>query len=96
VRRIADARAAANFSELVFRCSSSVSSVAARAAAFFWSFADVAAVADGTARIRARRSSAPPSSGQHVIDISRVQKGASIIVIAIRNFGDCGAMPSGA
>ncbi len=77
-----------------FWCSSSVSSEAARVAAFVWSFADAAVVAGGTARIRARPSCAPPGNGRHVSGISRVPKGASITGTAIRNFGDCGGMLS--
>jgi hypothetical protein len=71
-----------------------VSSEAARVAAFVWSFAEAAAVVDGTARIRARRSCAPPTSRQHVVGISGVRKGASITATAIENFADCSELPS--
>jgi hypothetical protein len=71
-----------------------VSSEAARVAAFVWSFAEAAAVADGTARIRARRSCGPPTSRLHVVGISGVRKGVSITATAIENFADCSEMPS--
>jgi len=93
LRRIADARVAANFSELVFRCSRSVSSEAARVAAFAWFFAVAAAVVGGTAPIHAHRSCALRSSGLHAADTSRVQRGVSITAIAIRNFDDGNGRP---
>jgi len=59
----------------------------------FWFFADVADVTGGTARIRARGSSAPPSSEPRATDTSAVLKDGSITATAIRNFGDCDGMP---
>jgi len=65
-----------------------VSSDAARIAVFFWSFAEAAPVADGTARSRARPSCAPRSKERHVGSISTVLKDASITATAIENFAD--------
>ena len=79
-----------------FRCSSSVSRVAAHVVAFFSFFAGGAAVAGGTAWSRALPSFVPSGNGRHVGGISRVSKDASIIATAITNFGDCSEIPPSA
>lgn len=51
-------------------------------------------MAVGTVLGPVQRSSAPLSSALRAADTSKALKGGSIIVIAIRNFGDCVAMQS--
>jgi len=77
-----------------FWCSSSGSSETARVAGSLWSSVAAATMAAGTVPGLVQRSCAPLSSALRAADTSKALKGGSIIVIVIRNFGDCVAMQS--